>query len=254
MSELTSTTFGYQYLPGVAQYSAGVVAAAGYQLTRVEFATPIPLAHGLRRAAEITRHAGQPPQALCACELRSPEPFSEAGFASFNQLYLHELHAAGVWLEGANPIARTNVCPVPTSCAEPAVHAFSFASPAAPGEPGGSDFVVSGSAEAPEGRRNYRDHVIASGDVSTAGLQQKAEFVVAEMRRRMAGLGAAGTAAHVAQVYCVYDIRTVLAEQVASPQAIAIGVNWLMAKPPVLALEYEMDCRTVSRGRLASVA
>jgi hypothetical protein len=37
---------GYRYIPGVFQYSAGVGALDGFQIERVTFQTPIPLAAG----------------------------------------------------------------------------------------------------------------------------------------------------------------------------------------------------------------
>ena len=41
--------------------------------------------------------AGRPLTALCACELRSPAPFTEAGFRAFNKVYVGTLAAWGLF-------------------------------------------------------------------------------------------------------------------------------------------------------------
>src|SRR3546814_17375631 len=82
---------GYAYLPGVFQYSAGVAALPGFRIERVCFPAPIPLADGFERIAETIQAAGRPLTALCACELRSHAPLSEAGLKSFNESYFGTL-------------------------------------------------------------------------------------------------------------------------------------------------------------------
>ena len=41
----------YRYIPGVFQYSAGVAAMPGYEIRRVRFRQPVPLAQGFERVA-----------------------------------------------------------------------------------------------------------------------------------------------------------------------------------------------------------
>ena len=67
-------------------------------------------------------------------------------------------------------------------------------------------FVIAGSGEVPEGRANYRDHIVASGDTSPAGMQQKARWVLGEMERRLAALALSWADTTDAQVYTVQDI------------------------------------------------
>ena len=242
------TPFGYAFIPAVRQYSAGVVAADGYRLTRVQFSSPVPLEEGLRRAAELIAAAGRPPGALCACELRTPAPYTEAEFASFNDRYVAALRRLGVVVdEGRNPVARTNVCPAAGLVRGPSLHAFCFAEPSVTPV---ADFVVSGSAEVREGLGGYRDHIVAIGDVTASGLLDKARFVLAEMARRMASFGLGDVVPQVVQVYSVHDVQAVLAGPVASRFAPYRGLTWFPARPPVIDLEYEMDCRTVSVERL----
>ena len=63
---------GYRYIPGVFQYSAGVAALDGFQIERVTFQTPVPLAGGFAFIERYLTEQGVPLLAFCACELRSP--------------------------------------------------------------------------------------------------------------------------------------------------------------------------------------
>ena len=78
---------GFRFVPGVYRYSAGVAAEPGFALERVRFAEPVPLKRGFARVAELLEAAGRPKAAFAACELRSPAPFTEEGFAAFNRAY-----------------------------------------------------------------------------------------------------------------------------------------------------------------------
>jgi hypothetical protein len=239
---------GYRYVKGVFMYSAGVAAQPGLRMERVRFRKVLPLAEGFRRIAEILDAAGRPKTAFAACELRSPAPFTEGGFRSFNELYVETLKAWGlIGPDGLNPVARSNVCPERAPPAEPGFHAFSYTVEDAGAAP---SFVVAGSGEAPEGRGNYRDHTVALGDTSQAGLRLKAEYVLGEMERRMAALGFDWSAATAAQVYTVHDIHPFLADEIARRGAMDSGLTWQFCRPPVVDLEYEMDCRGVAVERV----
>ena len=76
---------GYRFIPAVFQYSGGVAAETGYRIERVTFRKPVPLAQGFERIKRIIEDRGRPLSAFCACELRSPAPFTEAGFKAFNE-------------------------------------------------------------------------------------------------------------------------------------------------------------------------
>src|SRR5215510_2596852 len=101
---------GYRYIPGVFQYSAGAAAEPGFAIERVTFRTPVPLAQGFERVAAILRASGRPLTAFCACELRSPAPFTDAGFRGFNEVYVETLAQWGIYdaASMANPVARSN--------------------------------------------------------------------------------------------------------------------------------------------------
>lgn len=240
---------GYRYVKGVFMYSAGVAALPGLRLERVRFARTAPLAEGFRRIAAILEAAGRPKTAFAACELRSPAPFTEGGFQAFNEVYVETLREWGiVGPDGLNPVARSNVCPEVEPPSEPGFHAFAYTVEDAGAPP---SFVVAGSGEAPEGRGNYRDHIVARGDTSASGLRHKARFVLGEMERRMGALGFGWPDATATQVYCVHDIHPLLVDEIARRGAMAGGLVWQLCRPPVVDLEYEMDCRGVPVERVS---
>src|SRR4051794_40164987 len=87
----------YRYIPGPFQYSAGVAALAGFAVERVRLATAVPLLEGFRRIETFLRTEGLPLTAFCACELRSPSQFTDAGFTAFNRLYVGTLERWGIF-------------------------------------------------------------------------------------------------------------------------------------------------------------
>ena len=242
MSTIAFQPGGYGYVPGVFQYSAGVVAMPGYGLRRVRFRRPVPLAEGFRRVEALIGAAGRPLTAFCACELRSPGQFSEDGFKRFNEIYVETLARWGIYDGSANPVARSNVCPEIGGPAEPSFHAFTYT--VERNEPGPS-FVVAGSGECPEGRGNYRDHIVRRGETSASAIAEKARFVLGEMERRLAALGAGWPDVTATQIYTVHDIHPFLAGEIVARGAAPAGVTWHFDRPPVVDLEYEMDCRGV---------
>lgn len=242
---------GYRYIPGVFQYSGGVAAEPGYGIERVRFQRPIPLAEGFKRVASIITSAGRPLTAFCACELRSPDAFTEAGFIAFNEVYVGTLAEWGVYDPASkrNPVARSNVCPELHKPAEPSFHAFCYTVPDAGAAP---SFVVSGSGEAPEGKGAYGKFVVRPGDRSTDGLREKARAVLGEMERRMALLGFTWADATAVQLYTVYDVYPHLADEIVSRGAAEHGLSWHFCRPPVNVLDYEVDARGIALERVIS--
>ena len=117
---------GYRFIPSVFQYSAGAAALPGHAIERVRFRAPVPLARGFEQIERIITAAGRPLAAFCACELRSPAPFTEQGFRAFNKVYVVTLEKWGLFDGKVNPVARSNVCPAIDPPPEPSFHAFSF--------------------------------------------------------------------------------------------------------------------------------
>lgn len=233
---------GYRYIPGVFQYSAGVQALDGFRIERVEFMRPILLAEGFAFIERFMAEQGVPLAGFCACELRSPAPFTEAGFVAFNRHYCGTLERWGVMRDDKNPVARSNVCPELHKPSAPSFHAFCFARPAA-GASG--SFMISGSGEAEEGHATYRERTVRFGETSPGALREKGAFVLNRMEQRMAAVGATWADTTAAQVYTVHDLHPFLADEIVRRGAAEHGLSWHFARPPVEGLEYEMDCRSI---------
>lgn len=239
---------GYRYIRGIFQHSAGIAAEAGYEIERARFTAPLPLAAGFTAVEGYLKSLGRPVAALAACELRSPSRFTEQEFEIFNQSYVQVLERWGLCRNDANPVARTNVCPQYDKPAAPSLYAFSYTVPARPtaGSARGS-FVISGGAEAPDGKAIYSNQIVALGDTSVAAMRDKIRFVVDTMGLRLTMLGFGWRDVLAAQVYTVRDIGALVGGELAKGGFAAHGLTWHFCCPPVANLEYEMDVRAALR-------
>ena len=138
-------------------------------------------------------------------------------------------------------MARSNVCPEVGPPDEPSFHAFCYTRPASAAAP---TFVIAGSGETLEGQASYRDHIVRLGDTSVGALREKAGFVLAAMEARLAALGFDWADTTATQVYTVHDFHPAVADIVGRGAAEA-GMTWHFARPPVVDIEFEMDCRGV---------
>jgi hypothetical protein len=238
---------GYRFMPGVSQYSGGVGALPGFMLTRVRFSKGVPLKQGFEKIAEIIKKSGRPLTSFAACELRSPAPFTEQGFKDFNEIYIKTLIEWGVMTDGVNPVARSNVCPKLDPPSEPGFHAFTYTTMA---KDAPASFVIAGSGESAEGKGNYRDHTIRLGDVSPAGMLEKAKWVLDEMERRMSAFSGTWEQTTAVQLYTVRDVFSFLESELGRRGVLRDGLTWHFNRPPVVDLEYEMDCRRVHDERV----
>lgn len=237
------TPGGYRFINGVFQYSGGVAALPGHRIERVRFQSPIPLAEGFRRIESILNAAGRPRAAFCACELRSPKPFTEDGFRAFNRTYVVTLQEWGIMEGDRNPVARSNVCPAVAPPDEPSFYAFSYTVPASATDALPS-FVIAGSAESREGEPSYV--IVRPNDTSPEGMREKAVHVLAAMESRMQALGFAWADTTATQVYSVQDIHPFVGDELVRRGSARAGLTWHYCRPPVAGLEYEMDCRAVT--------
>jgi hypothetical protein len=236
---------GYRYVRGPFQYSGGVAAEPGFAIERVRFASPVALEEGFARIEAHLTALGRPTTSFCACELRSPAPFTEQGFIDFNRIYVGTLERWGIFKDDENPVARSNVCPEAAPPPAPSFHAFSYTV-----EGDGGSFVIAGSGEAPEGKGSYEERIIRLGDQSPAAMAEKAAYVLGAMETRMGALGMGWADATATQVYTVYDIHNVMAGEIAARGAAPHGLTWHYARPPVTGLDYEMDVRAVATERV----
>ncbi|MDP7549074.1 MAG: hypothetical protein QGF20_17445 [Alphaproteobacteria bacterium] len=241
---------GYRYVRGPFQYSGGVAAQPGFAIERVRFARPRPIEEGFRDIEAHLTALGRPTTAFCACELRSPAPFSDAGFIAFNRVYVGTLERWGIFKDDENPVARSNVCPEINPPGEPVFEAFCYTVPLAAPAGAVKSFVIAGSGEATEGAGDYAERIVRLGDTSAQGMTEKARHVLDTMEARMAALGVGWADAGTSQVYSVYDLHPFFASEIIARGAAAAGLTWYYARPPVTGLDYEMDVRNVPVERI----
>src|ERR1700692_705318 len=234
----------YRFIPAVFQYSSGAAADPGFEIERVRFDRMLPLAEGFERVAKYIGAAGRPLTSFCACELRSPAAFTEDGFRAFNQHYVKTLAEWCLFDGTTNPVARSNVCPEIDPPAEPSFYAFSFTRPSQSQSP---TFVIAGGAEARGGSGSYPERIVRYRDLSPDGLKEKVGFTVGEMEVRLYAFGFGWKDTTGVQAYTVHDFHPVMTEELVRRGAARSGLTWHFARPPVVDLEFEMDCRRVSR-------
>jgi hypothetical protein len=234
----------YRFIPGVFQYSGGAAASPGYEVERVRFDSMPPLAEGFALIAKHIEGSGRPLTSFCACELRSPAAFTDDGFRKFNRHYVKTLAEWDLFDGTTNPVARSNVCPEIDPPAEPSFHAFSFTRTSQNTTP---SFVISGSAEAREGGASYSERTVRYRDLSPDGIREKVRFTVSQMENRLGAFGFGWKNTTATQAYTVHDFHPVIADELVRRGAMRCGLTWHFARPPVIDLEYEMDCRRVMR-------
>jgi hypothetical protein len=235
---------GYRYIKAVFQYSGGVAAEPGYEIERARFLRPLALLEGLAAAEAHLKALGRPTTAFAACELRSPAPFTEQGFLDFNKQYVGTLERWGLYEDGVNPVARTNVCPEYDKPTVPSLYAFSYSLPSKQKRP---SFIIAGGGEAQEGRKSYYETLVARGDTSLEGMRAKVRWVMGEMERRLAALGVSWKDAVSTQAYTVQDIGALVGPEIVAKGAAPGGLAWHYCRPPLKELEYEMDVRGAAR-------
>ena len=203
----------------------------------------MPIAQGFDAIAQHLTAADRPLTAFCACELRSPSPFTDQGFIDFNRIYVGTLEAWGIFKTEENPVARSNVCPELRKPDEPCFYAFSYTVPdervARP------SFVIAGSGEATEAPGAYAERIVRYGETTESAMADKARHVLSAMETRMSALGVGWSDTTTSQAYCVHDIHPFLADEIVQRGAADNGLTWYFARPPVIGLEFEMDVRGV---------
>ncbi len=243
----------YTFQPGGTPYSSGVRAMPGYELKHITLMRPLPLVEGLAAIAAHLASAQRPPQALCGLELRCSEPYSFAGFASFNDQYRNLLQSHGMLPDGPNPVARTNIAPVVESLTEQTVHAFSYTAPS-PHRTDRPSFVISGAGELVEAALNT-SAIVRRGEISEDAMTEKASLVMDVMQSRLDALGVDWSHVTVVNIYTVHDIAPFLHSTILKRMGAAarLGVHWHLSRPPVTGIEFEMDMRGVADERYQEI-
>lgn len=251
MVGLRDSGFGYDFLPAAGRHSLAVRARPGHLIQRVELAAPVVHELAIELIIGHLDSLGLPGGSLCALELRSPRRFTTSDFDDHHRRYRHALGQLGIEAdERINPVARTNVIPVADPPIDVSVQAFSHVVPVEEYVPGGlarleDTFIISGSSEVPEPTRNHADHVVARGDLSADGLTRKIHWVVAELGRRLHAVGASWQSVTRTQVYSTREVGGLLADEVHA--VTGQPFTWQACEPPVVELEFAMDCRRVGQ-------
>ena len=234
---------GYRFLPGIAPYSCGVVSGEGQEIVHATLRGPVGWRLGFDVIAGHLEAEGLSREALCAVELRSPLPFSFDGFAEFNSEYAEVLESWGLFVDGVNPVARTNVAPEVNPPPEVSLHAFSYAKA---GETAPPTFVVAGAGELPEGVLKA-SAIIAAGDTTLGAITRKAAFVMGLMESRLRGLGADWGLVTAMDVYTIHPFDHALPDVILKRAGLAAshGIRWYYSRPPIRGIEFEMDIRGV---------
>jgi hypothetical protein len=237
---------GFAYLRDSGRaFSQGVVALEGFVFHRVQLRQPLSLEAGLKFAAEYLRTACRPTGALCGCELRMPHRLTRPDFRSFNRRYIAELQGNSFVTDPVNPAARTNIAGVSSSALDATLATFTFTVPRHRSGRG-RDFLVSGKPEIADAP----DRVIAAGDGSSSGAQQKCAFVLKELLYVAQQLGASWHRVSAAQIYT----RRSLAEFSGTLASFGLDPSicaHIVGDPPVagpgdVPLEFEADVRSIT--------
>lgn len=234
----------YSFVPGIAPYSCGVISQPGFEIIHVTLRQMIDWKSGFDQIDAVLRQEQRPRTALCAVSLRSPVPFTFEGFATFNGEYASMLKSWGVFVDGVNPIARTNIVPETQPPEVPSLYGFAFTRPTQILAP--PTFVVAGAGELPEGILK-RDSIHRLGDVSSDGIVEKARFVMNLMGSRLSQLGTGWSAVTRMNVYTIHSMDRIVPELLEPQTGLASrhGLNWFYSRPPIEEIEYEMDVRSV---------
>ncbi len=246
----------YEFLPGSATFSSGARAVRGYAMVRASFFRVLPLAQAFAAMQQHLAGLGRPMTAVAGIELRSPKPFSFAGFGGFNKGYIELLQQYGLQsAEGKGVAARSNLAPEPLSIApsEPGVLAFCYT---VPGNPARPQFVAAGSGElrpAASGgsgaATSPRDLIVRLGETSPDAMREKAIYCMNAVADELKGLGVGWEDCTGVNLYTVHSMDSYLVNDILKPiGATGIqGVHWYYTRPPIEEIEFEVDARGVSQ-------
>jgi enamine deaminase RidA (YjgF/YER057c/UK114 family) len=221
---------------GNAPFSNGVSASPGYEIVHATFQRPLPYHEGFAAAERHLASIGRPRAALCAVELRCPEPHTRESFGAFNAEYREQLMAWDLFVDGQNPVARSNIAPGVNPPTETLLYAFSYTVPAR--DSAGKTFVISGAPEKPE---------VRPGDTAPDALREKTASVMQAMDAGLGAVGAGWDDVTALNLYTQHDIHAFLdtALLAAMGPAAAHGIHWFWSRPPVVGLEIEADIRAI---------
>jgi hypothetical protein len=219
---------GFRFLPtDNGPFSAGVAADPGYRIVRVHAPHHTSLDAGYRLVEQTLQAAGRPIEAMCAMELRIPEPLSRQAFNEFNRPYVAQHERWGLRVNGHMAPARTNVAPEVEPPSQPCLHAFCHT---VEGDGPRNTFVISGAPEPPG---------------TAGGLAAYWNAIIETLDKRMDALGVSWADVTDAQIYGTRTDHELFAKsglpkfaELARP-----GLRWFFSRPPMDELKLEIDVR-----------
>ncbi len=229
----------FQFLKGGGPFSSGAVASPGYEVVHAVFHPLPPLENGYALVEQRLASLKRPMHALCGMELRIPEALSFEAFDEFNKPYIEKLKQWNVYVDGINPVARTNVAIEASPVAVPSLYGFSYT---VPSSENGKTFVTAGAAEVRSGR-----DIVSQGDTSAAGMREKAKFVLGVMSGRLQEFGVTLSDVSATGIYTVFLPDSLMKDTILPAVGVAAhhGLQWHYARPPVIGMDFEMDLRGV---------
>jgi hypothetical protein len=243
----------YRFIRGGGPFSSGCAALPGCEIVHAAIRPWVPLARGFdlveRHLQENRRPQNPHPiNALCGMHLRIPHALTATGFEQFNRPYIERLKSWGLEVDGANPVARTNVALEVSPVPEAMLAGFYYTTKADGIDGEATTFVLSGAAEMRLGD-NGRRELVASGDTSAEGIRRKLECVIEGLTGHLRDLNVGWDQATAVNLYTVRDVYPVLGSMLlpAIGAAAQVGVNWHYSRPPVIGLEVEIDLHAVRR-------
>lgn len=245
MAGITHPAGTYGYAPGIRPYSGGVRATPGHEIEHVSLLAVPQWREGFAAIDDHLAERGMPRTALCAIELRCPQPHSFGGFSAFNEEYRGVLSDWGLLDGDTNPVARTNVAPVEHPPGDTTMAAFSVTVPSERSQP---SFVIAGAGDLVDQADLRPEAIVGAGDAATPSWERRANQVLDEMEARMATLDVAWSDVSTIDVYCAQagwsDAMASLTRRLGP--AVGRGLHWFVAHPPIEGLTFEMDVRGVA--------
>lgn len=234
----------YSFIRGGEAYAFGVRAHPGFAIVYAMRHPLVPLERGYQLIEKHLQSKSRPLAALCGIHLRIPQALSRDGFEQFNRPYLARLRAWGVEVEGANPIARTNVAPAADPVTEPMLAGFFYSTPLSTAAP---TWLLAGVPEFTT--RNGSIAIAAAGDTSAEGLRIKTQAVFEVVGQRLAELQASWDQATAVNIYTVHDLHPLLQSLIHPTigSGAHVGLTMHHGRPPVIGLDLEIDAWSVCR-------
>jgi len=234
----------YYFLQGIDPYSCGVVSEPGHEIVHVNLVSLLPWSAGIRKAIEWLASIGGVATDICAMQLRCPAPHTMKGFKAFNAEYCELIENLGLYVDGCNPLARTNVAPQISVPSETSLFAFSYVRPAPKSQ--APTFLIAGAGELPEGSLNESD-IIRRGETSPDAISDKSAFVMKIMADRLHALNCIWQDVNRINIYTCHPCDAILRDVIVSEtrDCNLQGLHVFSSRPPVEEIEFEMDMRGV---------